>query len=41
MSELGLGAFEDDFNEVVNSTLKAMDDGLISYGSFISKRSAL
>lgn len=41
LSELGLGAFEDDFNEVVNSTLKAMDDGLISYGSFISKRSAL
>jgi|TARA_B110000116_G_scaffold7940_1_gene6781 ubiquinone/menaquinone biosynthesis C-methylase UbiE len=39
LSELGLGAFEDDFNEVVSSTLKAMDDGLISYGSFISKRS--
>lgn len=39
LSELGLGALEDDFNEVVNSTLTAMDDGLISYGSFISRRS--
>lgn len=41
LSEVGLGAFEDDFNDVVNSTLKAMDAGLITYGSFISKRSAL
>jgi SAM-dependent methyltransferase len=41
LSELGLGAFEDDFNEVVNSALMAMDEGLISYGSFVSKRSKL
>jgi hypothetical protein len=41
LSELGLSAFEDDFNEVVSSTLKAMDDGLISYGSFVSRRSTL
>jgi hypothetical protein len=33
--------FEDNFEAVVSSTSMAMDAGIISYGSFISKRSIL
>jgi len=37
-SELGLGALEHDFDAIVKSTLTAIDDGIITYASFISKR---
>lgn len=39
LSDYGLAEFEEDFDEWSVATLKALDDGIISYASFISKRS--
>ncbi|MDP6742773.1 MAG: class I SAM-dependent methyltransferase [Candidatus Thalassarchaeaceae archaeon] len=36
-SALGLGALENDFDAIAKATLTAIDDGIITYASFISK----
>ncbi len=36
-SDLGLSSLEDDFDSITKSTLSAINDGIITYASFISK----
>jgi hypothetical protein len=38
LSDFGLESLEEDFDAIANSALMAIDAGIISYGSFISKR---
>ncbi len=37
-SDLGLSALEDDFDSITKATLSAINDGIITYASFISKQ---
>lgn len=39
LSDYGMGEFEEDFEELASASLSAMNEGVISYASFVSKRS--
>ena len=36
-SDFGLSSLEDDFDSITKSTLSAINDGIITYASFISQ----